>query len=102
MSLFDGLIEPEAPVVAPKSTERPYLVTIKQASNGAEIMLCNVSPPPAGAVLEAKRRKLPLFTLDEIPVMRQAASADPRSIDTIIATRRTMGWGGPITYKATA
>lgn len=78
---------------------RPYLVTLKQASNGADILLCTVTPPSATAIAEAKQRNLALFTLDEIPAMRQAANDDPRYIDTLIAARRLMGWGGLITHK---
>ena len=84
------------------SVDFPYTVTIKQASTGALIMLCNVTPPPAGAIREARQRKVPLFTHAEIDPMRQIGAADPSALETIIATRRTFGWGGPITYKAAA
>ena len=113
MSLFDGLPldaydTPTGhaqgatgnPVAEQKQPvdQRPYIVTIKRASNGDEILLCNVTPPPAKAIAEAHRRKLALFTYDEIPAMRRAAASDPRYIDNLIAARRVMGWGGPVTY----
>lgn len=105
MSLFDGILEqyntPQAdPVPAPVQVkdQRPYVVTLKQASNGAEILLCNVTPPPAAALAEARAMKLPLFTFDEIPAMRQAAAADPGYIDALLTARRAFGWGGPITF----
>jgi hypothetical protein len=95
MSIFDGLpIDPPVQVAAPISIERPYTVTIKRASNGSEIMLCSVSPPPAGALTEAKLLDLALFTFDEIPAMKHCTAA----LDAIITTRRMMGWGGPITF----
>lgn len=100
MSLFDGIpLEaydtPQAPV-----QELPRcVVTIKRASNGEEILLCSVSPPPADVQKDARTRGLPLFTLAEIPTMRHAAAADPRFIDNLIAARRTFGWGGEITFS---
>ncbi len=106
MSLFDGLPLDTYDVVSTRPAAKPaeiaYTVTIKRASNGEEILLCNVTPPPHGAVSEARQRKLPLFTLDEIPAMRQAAAADPGYIDILIATRRLMGWGGNITFAQEA
>lgn len=104
MSLFDGLLLDE-PVPSPRPAavvEIPYTVTIKRASNGDEIMLCSVSPPPSWAIAEASRNKMELFTLDEIESMRRISVADSRALDTIIATRRLMGWGGPIRYQETA
>ncbi len=80
----------------------PYIVTIKRASNGEEIMLCNVTPPPVAAISQAKSKGLPLFTLHEIPAMRQAADADPRYIDNLVTLRRIMGWGGVITFQELA
>ena len=121
MSLFDGIpldaydtprgpaptpVEPPAagnPVAAQKQQvdERPFIVTIKRASNGDEILLCNITPPPASAIEDARRRNLALFTYDEIPVMRKAAASDPRYIDHLIASRRIMGWGGLVTFTET-
>lgn len=100
MSLFDGLpIEPLAVPVQPITTELPYLVTLKRASNGAEILLCNVTPPPAAALSEARSRKLPLFTYDEIDAIRRAGADDPAYVDALVEARRVMGWGGPITFQ---
>lgn len=101
MSLFDGLPIDDAPVAPSRvaAPETPYLVTIKRASNGDEILLCNVVPPPAGAITEARTRKLPLFTLNEIEPMRRIAAADPSALAGIISARRIMGWGGPITFQ---
>lgn len=104
MSLFDGIPldydEPQ-PVAAPKS-EPAYLLTIKRASNGQEIMLCTVSPPPASAITDAAKRGLALFVTAEIEAMRQIAADDPHAIDIIIETRRVMGFGAPIEYRRTA
>lgn len=74
---------------------------MKRASNGAEILLCNVTPPPDAALAEAKLRKLPLFTTAEIPAVRATAADDPRALDLLITARAEFGWGGMITYKAT-
>lgn len=98
MSLFDG-IPLDPPPARPGITSPAYVVTLKHASNGEEILLCNVSPPPEGALADARSRKLPIFTLDEIAAVRSAAADDPRTIDSIIAARRLYGWGGPITYQ---
>lgn len=106
MGLFDGLLlEPESPNTSrqvAKTAEIPYIVTIKRASNGEEILLCNITPPPAGAIAEARQRKLPLFTLAEIEPMRRLAAADTGALDTMIKARRLMGWGGPSTFEAAA
>jgi len=99
LSLYDVPVTPVVVPVPVPVVERAYTVTLKNASNGAEILLCNVSPPPTGARDEAARRKLPLFTFDEIPAIRQAAASDPRHLEFIIEARRVMGWGGPITFK---
>lgn len=105
MSLFDGILEadgiPAAPEPAPV-VDVPYLATIKRASNGQQILMCNVTPPPAKAIAEAKALGLPLFTFADIQTMRQAGAADPKALDIIIETRRVMGYGGPIQYKAAA
>lgn len=92
MSLFDGLpLDTYTP--APKATTKPaeitYIATIKRASNGDEILLCNVTPAPAKAIAEAQRRNLPLFTIAEIPIMRQAVELDKHSLDAIIKAKRT-------------
>jgi len=109
MSLFDGLLldcetipAPKRAAARPVSTDVPYVVTIKRASNGDEIMLCNITPPPAGAIAAARSRKLPLFTFDEILAMRQAGSVDPLYIDNIISARRTFGWGGVLSFQELA
>jgi hypothetical protein len=78
------------------------LITLKRASNGAEIMLCNVSPPSLQVLAAAKARKLPLFTFDEIPAIRRAGENDPQYIDALIEARRVMGWGGAITFQVAA
>lgn len=96
MSLFDGLPVVDGVGSQAPEPETPYIVTIKRASTGEEIMLCNVTPPPAGAVKDAKARKLALFTLDEIPTMR---SIDSSALNSIIAARRIMGWGGPVSFQ---
>lgn len=118
MSLFDGIpldaydtprgpaptpVELPAagnPVAAQKQQvdDRPFIVTIKRASNGDEILLCTITPPPASAIADARRRKLPLFTCDEIPAMRRIAADDPRGIDILIQSRRLFDWGGVITH----
>lgn len=102
MSLFDGLpLDPDpAPIAAPVLT--PCVITIKRASNGAEILLCSQTPPPASAIKEARSRGIALFTLDEIPAMRRAGGSDPRYIDAIISARIKMGWGGAIQYQEAA
>lgn len=96
MSLFDGV-----PInwQEPEATERPWAVTLKRASNGADILICSVAPPPPGAIAEAKKRGLAIFTLSEIPAIRQASAADPRVIDHIITARLQFGYGGPITTE---
>lgn len=111
MSLFDGLPldaydtprsqarpvafpAPEAPTVQ----ERPYTVTIKRASNGQEIMLCNISPAPANAQKLARARGLALFTFAEIGPMRQVVEADPRALDQIIAAKLAFPGSGQISY----
>lgn len=107
MSLFDGIPldyedpKPAAPV-KPSIFDRPYLLTIKRASNGQEILLCSVTPPPAKAIAEAAQRGLALFVFDELDAIRKAATADPKAVDIIIESRRVMGYGGPIEYKAAA
>ena len=101
MSLFDGLLEPctaPQPAVIEKQLP-PCTITLKRASNGAEIMLCSVAPPPEHIKADAKKRNLPLFTLDEIPAMRQSAG-DSKAIDLIISARLAFGWGGTITTEA--
>ena len=99
MSLFDNLpLEP--PPADP--IDRACLITLKRASNGAEILLCNVTPPPASALAVAKGRKLPIFTYDEITAIRRASADDPRYVDALIEARRLMGWGGPITFQGAA
>jgi hypothetical protein len=105
MSLFDGLLEPyETPQVAAPEVKQlpPCTVTLKNASNGRLIMLCSVTPPPDHVTADAKNRNLPLFTLDEIPAMRQAAADDPRYIEHLITARLQFGWGGNITFQAAA
>lgn len=100
MGLFDGIPLDADPAPAPAVKQLPAcIMTIKRASTGTEILLCSVSPPPVSARDEAKRRKLPLFTLDEIPAMRRI---DPQALDTLITARLLMGWGGSITYTEAA
>jgi hypothetical protein len=99
MSLFDSISEP---VPAQHIPEPAFMVTLKPASNGVEILLCNVTPPPEAVIIEARSRKLPLFTFADISAMRQAGADDPRYVDALIETRRVMGWGGAITYRADA
>lgn len=104
MSLFDGLPleahDPPQPDTTPAAI--PYLATITRASNGDQILLCNVTPPPAGALAEAKARNLPIFTTAEIPAMRQAAAADPATLDNLIHSRRLFGWKGPVIFQGAA
>lgn len=107
MSLFDGIpldYEDPQPVAAPvKAAEPAYLLTIKQASNGQQIMLCNVTPPPASAIVEAGKQGLALFVFEEIAAIRKAAETGGRhAVDIIIETRRVMGYGGPITCQVSA
>lgn len=100
MSLFDGIpLEAYDTPAPPIRQLPPCLVTLRHASNGSEILLCSVTPPPAEVVADAKQRNLPLFTLDEIPAMRKAAADDPRYIDNLIAARRIFGWGGSTTHQ---
>ena len=103
MSLFDGIPldgydTPVGPAQA-KPAGRAYVVTLKQASNGREILICSVTPPPAAALVDAKERKLPLFTMEEINEIRLAGHIDPRNIDLIIEARQVFGWGGSVTCQ---
>lgn len=106
MSLFDGIPLdyeelPAAATPAAKPVELQWMLTIRRASNGQEILLCNITPPPAAAIAEAARRGLAFFVLDEIEAIRKAAAdGDSHAVDIIIETRRVMGYGGPIEYKA--
>ena len=106
MSLFDGIpLDYEEPPAAAKPAAKPvelqWLLTVRRASNGQEILLCNITPPPAAATAEAGRRGLALFVLDEIEAIRKAAAdGGSHAVDIIIETRRVMGYGGPIEYKA--
>ena len=107
MSLFDGIPldyeeapRPAAPASRP--VELQYLLTVRRASNGQEILLCNITPPPPAAIAEAARRGLALFVFDEIDAIRKAAADDPRAVELIIETRRVMGYGGPIEYRKVA
>lgn len=105
MSLFDGLLEPyelQAPAQTSAKQLPPCTVTLKNASNGRLIMLCSVTPPPDHVKADAKKHGLALFTLDEIPAMRQAADDDPHYIDQLIVARLQFGWGGNITFQAAA
>lgn len=106
MSLFDGIpldYEDPQPVASAKPAEPSYLLTIKRASNGQEILICSVTPPPAKAITEAAQRNLALFVLDEIDAIRKAAAdGGSHAVDIIIETRRVMGFGGPIEYREAA
>lgn len=106
MSLFDGIpldYEEPAKTEAPasKPVELQWLISVCRASNGQEILVCNITPPPAAAIEEAAKRGLALFVLDEIQAIRRAAAdGGSHAVDLIIETRRVMGYGGPIEYKA--
>lgn len=106
MSLFDGIpldYEDLQPVAPAKPAEPDYLLTIKRASNGQDILLCNVTPPPVKAIAEAAQRDLALFVFDEVAAIRKAAAVGgSHAIDLIIETRRVMGFGGPIEYRVDA
>jgi hypothetical protein len=99
VSLFDGIpldyedLQPVAPV---KVAEPAYMLTIKSASTGQKIMLCNVTPPPSKAIAEAKAQGLALFVFDEVEAIRKAAAdGGSHAVDIIIAVRLQMGYGGP-------
>ena len=106
MSLFDGIplaYEDPQPVAPAKPAEPAYLLTIKRASNGQEILICSVTPPPAAARQEAADQGKALFVLDEIEAIRRAAAdGGSHAVDIIIETRRVMGFGGPIEYRRAA
>jgi len=108
VSLFDGIpldyeeAPPRPAAPASRPVELQYLLTIRRASNGQEILLCNITPPPPSAIAEAAQRDLALFVFDEIEAIRKVAADDPRAVELIIETRRVMGYGGPIEYRRAA
>lgn len=106
MSLFDGIplpYEEPQPVAPAKPAEPSYLLTIRRASNGQEVLLCSVNPPPASAIAEAAKLDKALFVYDEIPALRLAAAdGGSHAVDIIIETRRVMGFGGPIEHRRAA
>lgn len=106
MTLFDGIPLPyeEPQPMAPVKVDDPaYLLTIKQASNGKQIMLCSVNPPPSKAIADAKAQGLALFVFDEVDAIRRAAAdGGSHAVDLIIETRRVMGFGGPIEHRRAA
>lgn len=97
MSLFDGILDqydtpaaaPAAPAPVVKPVDIPYVVTITRASGGQRIMICSTDPAPRAAIDEARRAGVALFTLAEIPLMRQIVAADPAGLDAIISAKRT-------------
>jgi len=106
VSLFDGIpldYEEPQPVAPAKPAEPAYLLTIKRASNGQEILICSVTPPPASAISEAAKQGKALFVFDEVEAIRRAAAdGGTNAVDIIIEARRVMGFGGPIQYRRAA
>ena len=88
MSLFDGILDQYDPP-APPVAERGYVVTITRASGGQRIMICSADPAPRAAIDEARRAGCPLFTIAEIPLMKQAVAADQLFLDHIISAKCT-------------
>lgn len=105
MSLFDGIPldyeePPAAAAPAAKPVERQWLLTVRRVSNGQEILVCNITPPPAAAIAEAAKLGLALFVLDEIQAIRRAAAdGGSHAVDIIIASR-LIGYGAPIEYHS--
>ena len=63
------------------------ILKIKRASNGQHILYCTADPAPAGAIEEARRLGLPLFTPAEIPHVKAATTMEPGYIEKIIEVK---------------
>ena len=97
LSLFDTPVEQPPVETPPAQVDISALVRIRRISTGQQILLSTVHPAPQSALDEADRLGLPLFTVNELPAMKQFAQMLPEEMDKLLAIKQT--WPGCTVFK---